>query len=251
MKKSIFTLLFLVSASIFAQNIESPVSNGKNPYIIENTNYKLGFTENYVLPVWEMHTLVPNMLAGGAVAKVSWQTDSRVKGYKISAKDIAGEKLEAVQLYPKSHALNDTTAQESCYFTSNILFMNKQLEESIWANITKSFEELARKAGKATLYAGPIYEIDATKNKFIINNRVLVPSYFYRIILYEDGGKFVCKTYRIPNRIPADYERKCSIEEFAYNLYQLEADTGIDFFDRDIDSNFRQEKLKYLEGRIK
>lgn len=249
MKKFIF-LLFLVTP-LFAQNISSPVSNAKNAYIIENSTYKVGFAENYGIPIWEMHLLLPQMLSGGAAAKEEWKSDSRVKGFRISAKDIAGEKLEAVQLYPKTHAMNDTLAQESSFLTSNIVFMNKQLKDSVWARITSSFEALAQVYGSVYVYSGPIFEKDSLKSKYMLNNRVAVPLYFYRMVLYFDNGKACYKCYRVSNRIPTDYERNCILEEYSYNLYQLEADTNIDFFDRDIDSNFRQDKMKYLEKQIK
>lgn len=249
MKK--FILLLLIATPLFAQKIELPVSGAKNPYTIENSTYSVGFAENYGIPVWEMHVLQPQMLAGGATAKPEWKQDNRVKGNRISPKDIESIKLEPVQLYPKDHAMNNTTAQESSYLTSNIVFMNKQLKDSIWENITSSFESLAQKYGTVYTYSGPIFEKESLKIKYLLGNRIASPSYFYRVVLYFEDGKPVQKCYRIANRIPPDYERNCDISEFAYNIYQLEADTNIDFFDRDIDANFRQEKMKYLEKRVK
>lgn len=249
MKRLIFMLL--VATPLFAQKIENPVSGAKNSYTIENTAYSVGFAENYGIPVWEMHALQPQMLAGGASAKPEWKQDNRVKGNRISPKEIESVKLEAVQLFPKTHAMNDTAAQESSYYTSNLVFMNKQLRDSIWENITRSFESLAQKYGTVYTYAGTIFEKDPIKIKYLLGNKIAIPTHFYRIALYFEDGKAVCKCYRIANRIPPDYERNCSIEEFLYNIYQLEADTNIDFFDRDIDSHFRQEKMKYLETRVK
>ena len=254
MRKFIFALFCLVTTPIFAQlNVSEPIFDGKTGYTIENSAYKLGFTENYGLPSWEMHKLEPKMLAGSAGGKEEWKSDSRVKGYKISTKDIsnAGTNLEAVQLFPKEHAKNDTAAFESSFLTSNVLFMSKQLKESIWERINHSFEELAQKNGAVYVISGSIFEKDSLKIKKILNNHVSVPSFFYKLALFVQDGKTVCKCYRFANRIPTDYERNCDVEEFAYNLYQLEADTGLDFFDRDIDANFRQEKMKFLEKRVK
>ena len=142
-------------------------------------------------------------------------------------------------------------ALESSFLTSNVLFMSKQLKESIWDKINRSFEDLAKKNGIVYVISGPVFEKDALKIKKILNNHVSVPSFFYKLAIFVQDGKTICKCYRFANRIPTDYERNCDIEEFSYNLYQLEADTGIDFFDRDIDANFRQEKMKFLEKRIK
>ena len=240
-----------MASPLFAEEIAAPLSGAKNSYTIENTSYKIGYAENYGIPVWEMHILKPDMLVGQANVNEDWQVDSRVKGYRISAKDIANIKFEAVQLFPKTHAMNDTTEQESSFFTSNIVFMYKQLKESLWDRTTKEFEDIAKKVGKVYVYAGPIFEKDVLKIKYINNNRIALPTRFYRLILYPEGEKFVYKCYCFQNRIPTDYERICELEEYACNLYQLEADTNIDFFDREIDSNFRQDKMKYLETRVK
>ena len=250
MRRFIFILLAAV-APLFAQNIELPVTTAKNAYTIENSAYTLGFAENYGIPIWEMHKLQPQMLSGGAAVNLAWKSDGRVKGFRISQKDIDGQKLEPVQLFPKSHAMNDTNAQESSFLTSNLMFMNKQLKDTVWERITYSFELLAKQYGTVYLFSGPIFEKDPLKIKYGFNNRVAIPTHFYRMALYFDNGKACYKCYRISNRIPTDYERNCGIEEFSYNLYQLEADTNIDFFDRDIDSNFRKDKMEYLEKRVK
>ncbi|MCR4822145.1 MAG: DNA/RNA non-specific endonuclease [Treponema sp.] len=249
MKK--FILMLLIATPLFAQNVGLPVSTAKNSYTIENTTYSLGFAGNYGIPVWEMHPLNLSMLSGEANVPDEWKSDSRVKGYRLSAKDIAGEKLVPVQLYPESHARNDMTAQQSSFLTSNLVFMNKQLRDTIWQKITYSFELLAKQYGTVFVYSGTIYDRDSLKVKYMFNNRIAIPLAFYRMVLYYDGGKPQCKCYRITNRIPTDYERNCDIETFACNLYQLEADADVDFFDRDIDSNFRQAKMQYLEKQVR
>ncbi|WP_407427821.1 DNA/RNA non-specific endonuclease [Treponema sp.] len=248
-----FIIMLLAVTPLFAQSlkVDLPSPNGKDFYSIQNTNYSLGFAENYGIPVWCMYKLTPQMLIGTAPSSSDWQIDSRVKGYKITPKDLTGQNLEAVQLYPKDHAQNDSTAKMSTFYTSNVVFMSKQLKDTIWKNITKKSEELAAQYGEVYVYTGPVFDRDPLKVKYTNNNKIAVPSYFYKIILYKNDGAYEKKCYRIQNRIPGDYERNCDPDEFLFNLYQLEADTGIDFFDREIDASFRQEKMKYLEKQVK
>ena len=248
-----FIILLLAVTPLFAQNlkVDLPSSNGKSFYTIENTNYSVGFAENYGIPIWCMYRLTPQMLTGNANSAEEWQVDSRVKGYKITEKDLSAQNLEIVQLYPKNHAKNDSNAKQSSFYTSNIIFMSKQLKESIWENIIKRSEELAAQTGEVYVFSGPVFEKDSLKVKYTNNNKIAIPSYFYKILLYQKDGKIDKKCYKIPNRIPSDYERNCDPDEFLFNLYQLEAATGIDFFDREIDANFRQERMKYLEKQVK
>lgn len=253
MKIKKFLLLLLMVTPLYAQGITFPVPMpaAKDAYVVENNAFMVCYAGNYGIPIWEMHRLKPEMFIGGALITGEWKADSRVKSYRITAKDIAGLRLEPVQLFPKSHAVNDVEAQNASFYTSNLLFMNKQLKDSIWARITESFEELAKKYDTVYVYAGPIFDKDTLKIKYTMNNRIAIPSYFYRIALYFEGGKAHYKCYRIPNRVPADYERTSSLEDYAYNIYQLEDDTSIDFFDRETDSNFRQEKVKFLDKRVR
>ena len=249
MKK--FILMLFVAAPLFAQKVGLPVSTEKNSYTIENSAYSVGYSGNHGIPVWEMHALTPKMLSGGVVTKSEWTTDSRVKGYRITKQDIEGIKLEPVQLFPKTHAMNDAMSQESSYLTSNLVFMSKPLKDSIWERISYSFELLAKQYETVYIYSGTIFDKEFYKTKYLLNNKIETPAYFYRIALYFDKGKAAYKCYKIKNRIPPDYERNCDLEEFAYNIYQLEAETGIDFFESYIDSNFRQDKIKFLESRAK
>lgn len=244
-------LLFLALTPLYAQKVGLPVSTVKNSYVIENSAYSVGYAENFGIPVWEMHELTPMMLHGEANVPVEWKLDSRVRGFRLSAKDIENEKTPCVQLFPSTHAKNDVKIQESSYYSSNLVFMNKQLYESLWKRATASFEEKAKEVGKVYLYSGPIFDRDFLKAKHIVNNKVVVPVAYYRVILYFENEKPVYKCYRFANKIPSDYERNCPLENFEINIYELEADTDVDFFDRDIDANFRQDKMKFLENRVR
>ncbi len=249
-KKIIFVLL--ITAPLFAQkNIALPAASLPDTYLIENPAYTVAFSGNYGIPIWEMHTLSTKVAPATANDKEIWKTDNRVKGYRLTPKDFEDTKLELVQLFPKEHAGDNQEFRESSLLTSNIVFMNKLTKEMVWDKITNSFQIIASRMKTAYLYAGPIFDKNQMKIKYIMNNKVAVPTYFFRIALYFDEGKPAYKCYRIPNRVPTDYERSCNIDEYEYNIYQLEADTGIDFFERELDANFRQDKLKFLEKQVR
>ena len=248
MKRFLLFAFLAAAFPLFAQKIARPVSNLKNSYTIENSAYSVGYAGNYGIPVWEMHEFSPKMLEGSFTAQTDWKADDRVKGYRITKKDIEGQKLEPVQLYPRTEAKHDLTAQASTFLTSNLVFMCTALRDNIWERITYSFELLAKQYGTVYMYSGPIFEKDSYKVKYMFNNRIAIPTAFYRIALYFVDGKPAYKCYVIKNRIPTDYDRICDLENFAYNIFQLEADTGIDFFESYIDVNFRQDKIKFLEG---
>lgn len=250
MKKVLFIILTLLSSSIFAQNLETPVSSGKNAYVIQNEAYILGFSDNHEMASWVFYKLTPKMFYGEADSELNWKADSRVKGFGISAKDIENVSIEAVQLFPKKHSKNDSKVLSSSLLTSNVIFMNRYLKNSIWDKIDKKAEEIASSKGAVFVISGPVYEKNHLKTKYLLNNRLEIPTHFFRILFYFENNKPCFKCYRLLNRIPSDYDRRCDLSEFEYNIYQLEADTGIDFFDRDIDANFRQEKMKFLETRV-
>lgn len=240
-KRILFMLL--VTAPLFAQkNISAPVTNLTNAYKIDNYAYSVGFAGNYGIPVWEMHLITPYLIQKPKVKieNSDWKTDSRVKGYRLTPRDFEGTDLEVVQLFPKEHAGDSAENRESSFLTSNLLFMNKQIKESIWDKITNSFQIIAARMRLVYLYAGPVFDKNPLKTKYIMNNKVGTPLYFYRIALYFEDEKACCKCYRIPNRHLTDYERTCNIDEYEYNIFQLEADTGIDFFSDDIDAQLKK-----------
>ena len=237
--------MLLVTAPLFAQkNITSPATNLPNSYKLENYAYSVGFAGNYGIPIWEMHMLTSYLIQKKSSDKIEWKADNRVKGYRLTPKDFEGTDLEVVQLFPKEHAGASEENRASSFLTSNILFMNKQIKESVWDKISNSFQIITSRMRVSYLYAGPVFDKNPLKVKYIMNNKVGTPLYFYRIALFFENEKPSYKCYRIPNRHLTDYERQCDIDEYEYNLYQLEADTGIDFFSDDIDAYFEQERAK-------
>lgn len=237
--KTIIFILFL-AAPLFAQKISAPVTNLPNSYKLENYAYSVGFAGNYGIPVWEMHMVTPYLFQKAWTVSYEWRTDNRVKGYRLTPKDFEGTELEVVQLFPKEHAGDSVDNQESAFLTSNIVFMTKQIKESIWDKITNSFQEITEKMRLSYLYAGPVFDKNPLKTKYMMNNKVGTPLYFYRMALYFEDDKPVCKCYKIPNRHLTDYERKCDIDEYEYNVFQLEADSGIDFFPDEIDAQLKK-----------
>ena len=77
-----------VSVPLSAQKIENPFANLKSAYTIENSAYSVGYAENYGILVWEMHSFSPELLEGTFSSQSEFKTDSRVKGYRITKKDI-------------------------------------------------------------------------------------------------------------------------------------------------------------------
>ncbi|MBQ0051375.1 MAG: DNA/RNA non-specific endonuclease [Treponema sp.] len=242
--------ILLLCLPFFASAQTLPVAADKTSYPIQNKAYSVGFSELYGLPIWSVYTYSPEMKKGIPSAAGEWTTDTRIKANRSTAKDFDAFNLNKTQLFPKEHAISSAEAYKSTYLTSNILPMSAALKEHIWDRITDEIEDIGAKTGSVQVYSGPIFEQEFSKNRFLFGNRVSKPIAFYRILIYQDEGKWIFKCYKFPNRAPSDYEKVCDLKEFNYNLYQLEAETGIDFLNQNMDANFRKQKMEYLQNHI-
>lgn len=236
MKKN-FICLFLVFLPFiaFSQAISYPVANDKNVYILKNERYAVGFSDTYGLAVWSLYSYDPTMKMGISNVPEEWVTDSRIKSNRTTAKEFDSLNLYKTQMFPKEHAMTYAEVQKTTYLTSNILPMSQSLKENIWDRITREIEEVSQKYGRVYVYSGPVFEKEFSKNRYLISNRVVMPVSFYRMYIYFQGGKTRCKCYKFSNHAPTDYEKKCPLDDFSYNIYKLEADTGIDFVDQSVD----------------
>lgn len=252
MKKTFLSLVLAFLPFIcFSQAIsEYPKTNDKNIYILKNDSYTVGFDDTYGLPVWSMYRYTPIMKMGVSNVAEEWVTDTRIKRNKTTAKEFDSLNLYKTQMFPREHAMTYAETQKTTYITSNILPMTKSLKEGIWDRITQEIEQTAEQVGAVYVYSGPVFEKDFTKNNYLLSNRVVQPKYFYRLYIYFKDGKPFQKCYRFENHAPTDYEKKCDLNDFSYNLYELENDTNLDFFDQQIDASFRKEKMEYLEKRV-
>lgn len=250
--KKVLAILFFAALPLFAfaQISSYPATNDKNIYILKNDSYAVGFNDTYGLPVWSMYSYDPTMKMGISSVPEEWVTDSRIRRNRTTAKEFDALNLYKTQMFPKEHAVTYAEVQTSTYLTSNILPMSQSLKENIWDRITKEIEEVSDKYGKVTVYSGPLFEKDFTKNRYLIANRAVMPVAFYRMYIYFDNGKAFVKCYKFANHAPTDYEKKCPLDDFAYNFYELENSTGLDFVDQSIDASFRKEKMQYLEKRV-
>lgn len=235
--KKIFMSLFLsiLPFVVFAQITSYPVANDQSVYILKNDRYAVGFSDTYGLALWSFYSYDPTMKMGVSNVPEEWITDSRIKRNRTTAKEFDALNLYKTQMFPKEHAMTYAEVQKTTYLTSNILPMSQSLKENIWDRITKEIEEAAEKYGKIYVYSGPVFEKEFTKNRYLINNRVVMPVSFYRMYIYFQDGKAYNKCYKFANHSPTDYEKKCPLDDFSYNIYKLEADTGIDFVDQSVD----------------
>lgn len=241
----------MIPLADLAAELNPPEATDSTAYILENPSYKLCFSDKYGQAIWSFYKLTPKMMEGVFSTSEEYKIDGRIKNNRITPKEIDSTNLTKVQLYPLTHAAFDTSAQKSVFLTTNLMLMSKQLEESIWEKLNIEIENLVRQQKEVYVISGPIFDKDNLKLKYIINGKVAIPAFFYRIVLYYQDDVPVYKCWKFSNRIPTDYERTCSIDNFGYNLYQLEAETGIDFFDASVDNYFRKDKMKYLQDHVK
>lgn len=190
--------------------------------IIKHNYYTLSYNEKYEQAEWVAYELKKEFLRNNNFKRPFFIEDSKVKtgsadwrNYKKSGYD-KGHLCPAGDMEFAINAYNDT------FFTSNISPQIHDFNGGVWNRL----EQKARYW--ATKYDG-IYVITAgvlqPNLKTIGQEQVLVPNYFYKILLDNSNGKYKMIAFLVPNA-----KSNKPLYEFVVSIDSIEKMTGIDFF---------------------
>jgi endonuclease G len=136
-------------------------------------------------------------------------------------------------LCPADDMKRNSTVMRECFYLSNMVPQNQQMNGGIWSKLESRMQSYARTYGDVTIIVGPIYEKPLpggrTAPKPVGPNRVHVPTWMYRIVVRKlpDGGWSVL-AFELPNEkiSPAT---EANLVNYLVSVRQIEKDTGLNF----------------------
>ena len=116
----------------------------------------------------------------------------------------------------------DINAYNDTFYTSNISPQNHDFNAGIWNRLEQKVRFWAVKNdGLIVITAGVL----KGNLKSIGTEKVIVPKYFYKILLSRTGGNYKMIAFLVPNE-----KSSKSIFDYVVSVDKLESITGIDFF---------------------
>ena len=195
---------------------------GADGELVEHLYYKLSYNEEKEQANWVAFYLSSQMLEGDAKRKNNFKQDPEVDTESAHKNDYKGTGYDKGHLMPAGVCKFDQTAMNETFFMSNMSPQYSSFNRIIWRLI-----ELQVKNWTAEL--GHLYEVTGPAAYFpdsvIGENRVAVPSHFYKVILFKEGNRCETAAFLIKNE-------KSSLKprNFLVTVDSVESYTGLDFF---------------------
>ncbi len=191
--------------------------------VVEHSTYYLSYSEKYEQAEWVAYELKQEHISGGKHKRPYFNQDPKVKTESAHWNNYKNSGYTRGHLLPAGDRIFSKEAYDETFFTSNISPQLYEFNTGIWNSLEMKVRNFVRKNGKVYVVTGGIL----TDNlKTIGKEKVAVPEYFYKILLYQDGKEYKMLTYLIPHK----EENRKPLNEYIVTTDSIETLTSIDFF---------------------
>jgi len=197
-----------------------PTSTTKQ--MVKHDYYTLSYNEKYEQAEWVAYELKKSYVRSSNFDRPYFIEDPKVKtgsadwrNYKKSGYD-KGHLCPAGDMEFAINAYNDT------FFTSNISPQKHEFNGGVWNRLEQKVRYWATKYDGVYVITAGVLQPNL---KTIGQEKVLVPNYFYKILLDNSNGQYKMIAFLVPNA-----KSNKPLYEFVVSVDSIEKMTGIDFF---------------------
>jgi endonuclease G, mitochondrial len=190
--------------------------------IVKHDYYTLSYNEKYEQAEWVAYELKKSYVKSSNFERPYFIEDPKVKtrsadwrNYKKSGYD-KGHLCPAGDMEFAINAYNDT------FFTSNISPQTHDFNGGVWNRLEQKVRYWATKYDGIYVITGGVLQ---PSFKTIGKEEVLVPKYFYKILLDNSNGNYKMIAFLVPNE-----KSDKPLYSFVVSVDSVEKKTGIDFF---------------------
>lgn len=150
------------------------------------------------------------------VLRKSWRTAER--------NDYKGSSFDRGHLLPSKDRTRDYHENNSTFYFSNISPQRARLNRGSWMYLENYVRQVAKRYGFVYVTVGCVF--DRSDERYIGENRVTVPSFFFKVLLTVVDGKYASVGFVMPNTDSVEN----NYLSYAVTVNEVEEMTGIDFF---------------------
>lgn len=200
------------------------VPTGHSGEVITYPYFSLAYSEEHEQAEWVAYILTRDRLQSPRVARPDeYRPDSNLSAGSAEQKDYKASGYDRGHLVPAADMAFSTGAMEQTFVYSNISPQARDFNTGIWRELEENVRIWAQRFKKLYIITGPVLP-DSGKGR-IGENRVTVPSAFYKVILDLSEPQQKAVAFLIPNEVT--YK---PLYDFVVSIDQIEEQTGLDFF---------------------
>jgi endonuclease G len=211
--------------------------NSTTGKIIRHSYFSLSYSEKHEQAEWVAYELRKEQLAKTDFERPYFVQDRKIRTESADWRNYKNSGYDRGHLCPAGDRRFNYDAYHETFLTSNISPMDHDFNAGIWNRLEQKVRYwVSRREGLFVVTGGVL------KNglKTIGEEDVSVPEEFYKIVVHKSGDTYSAIAFLIPNEDSSD-----SFYEYAVTVDEIEAKTGIDFF-QGLSDDIQQE----FEGSI-
>jgi endonuclease G len=191
---------------------------------VHHRHFSLSYLEEFELAQWVAYELTIEELNASRVPRYDrFNPDYSVSTRTGFYRDYSNSGYTRGHLAPAADMGFDSLAMRESFYMSNISPQTRAFNGGIWRELEEQTRDWARERKRLYIVTGPVLYPVPTER--IGENRIAVPSAFYKVLLAPDDSLNNHIAFIIPNTIS---ERP--LDTYAVTIDSVEKMTGIDFF---------------------
>ena len=206
-------------------NIELPAI-GSNDQIIRHSRYTLRYREEYEQADWVAYNLTEEEASTYLSREGDkFVPDPSVKTGSATTQDYVRSGYDRGHLCPAGDFNSSNKLKQETFYMSNISPQIPQFNRGIWSNLEQKFRDWALRDGQLYVVTGPVLKPRLpTIGRY---NEIAVPEQYYKIAFYMNGSEARMIGFLLKNEFSNE-----NLKTFVVSVDDIEALTGIDFFNR-------------------
>ncbi|MGF1586125.1 MAG: DNA/RNA non-specific endonuclease [Bacteroidales bacterium] len=227
------SLIFLLAVLHFGLSAQAYLPTSTTNFLIAHSHYTLSYCTKNKQAEWVYYELNTEMLKGSQSRTNSFRPDPKVKEGSSSLKDYRYSGYDRGHLCPAADMKMSPVSMEETFYLSNISPQNPSFNRGIWSALESVVRNWTETKGRIYVVTGGVL---SSAKSTIGENKVAVPSYFYKIVYAPDQDKMIA--FILPNK-----KGKGHLTDYVVSVDYVESLTGIDFF-ADLDTDI-QNRLEH------
>lgn len=190
--------------------------------IIIHDYYTLSYSEKYEQAEWVAYRLKKNQLFGSKFKRPFFIEDYKVKTRSADWRNYKQSGYDKGHLCPAGDMKFSRKAFDDTFLTSNISPQLHDFNDGVWNRLEQKVRYWTSKYADLYVVTGGVLQFGL---KTIGKEKVAVPNYFYKILVYKSNGSFRMIGFLVPHK-----ESDLPLYKFVVSVDKIEQMTGIDFF---------------------
>ncbi|HNY43563.1 MAG: DNA/RNA non-specific endonuclease [Bacteroidota bacterium] len=224
-----FSVLILLSLFIYFNTYSQDCTTILTPSVKKSetklchTHYCFVYSEKHEQSKWVAYILKDYMTESNAKRTDKFMTDPLVATGTANDNDYKNSGYDKGHLLPAADMSFDSIAMVETFYFSNMSPQAPSFNRGIWKNLETYVRTTSSKLGCIYVVTGPVLENDLEN---IGENKVSVPKYFYKTILYHSDTLTSGIAFLIPNEKATDKD----IFSYTLSIRDLEKTTKLNFW---------------------